>query len=192
MKQSVQQDSMRPMGSQIHIETNGYLLRSLVPQDVTSEFLGWLNSPQMMQGLNLLNVSFTAPQLAAFISQFDNRHNYFIGIFDKSNNLLVGFYTIDVNLVHKVGNITTGVGALGYNGKAVLWATIDALLDHFYLYRDLDKMVARILAKNRQMLFCFIQKNTRFVCEAQLKKECLAPSGERVDILLFASFKHNN
>lgn len=176
-------------GVPIFIETNGFLLRSLTPNDVSASFLAWMNSPEMMEGLNLPPLNFTHAQMAEYISRFDNLHNYFIGIFDKQNgNRLVGFYTIDVNLTHRVGNITAGVGEPGYVGKTVLWATIDALLDHFYTYRDLYKTVARILARNRRMLFCFVN-NPRFKLEATLKGECQAPNGDRVDILIFSSFQ---
>lgn len=175
-------------GLPVFIETNGYLLRSLTPADVSASFLQWMNSPDMMEGLNLSPINFSAQQLAEYVKQFDNKHNFFIGIFDKANNKPIGFYTIDINLSHKVGHITAGVGEAGYVGKTVLWATIDALLDHFYLYRNLHKMNARILAKNKRMLFCFV-RNPRFNLEAVLKEECLAPTGERVDILLFSSIK---
>lgn len=174
----------------VHIETNGYLLRSLTPDDVSQRFLGWLNDLDMLRGLNLPPLNFTLEQLAAFIGSFDNYHNYFIGIFDKSNNMLVGFYTLDVNRTHKVAIITTGIGEPDYIGKNVLWLTNDALLDHFYTYRDVDKISARILAKNRRMLFNFVN-NTRFAFEAKLKRECLSPDGERVDLLVFASFKNS-
>ncbi len=175
-------------GIPIHIETNGYLLRSLTPADVNADFLTWINSAEMMEGLNLPPVNFSAQQLAEYIKQFDHQHNFFVGIFDQKNGALIGFYNIDINLVHKVGHITTGIGNKNYSGKTVLWATIDALLDHFYLYRDLHKMVARILAKNKRMLFCFV-KNPRFGLEAVLKEECLAPTGERLDILIFSSLR---
>lgn len=174
-------------GVPIFIETNGFILRSLTPKDVSASFLAWMNSAEMMEGLNLPPINFSPQQMAEYIKQFDNHRNYFIGIFDKQTNKLIGFYTIDVNLNHKVGHITAGVGEPGYSGKAVLWATIDALLDHFYLYRDLYKMAARILAKNKRMLFCFV-RNPRFILEAILKEECLSPNGERVDILIFSSF----
>lgn len=173
----------------IHIETNGFLLRSLTPTDVNDRFLRWLNDADMLRGLNLPALNFTQEQLAAFIASFNNYHNYFVGIFDKTNSVLLGFYTLDVNRTHKVGIITTGIGEPEYLGKNVLWLTIDALLDHFYTYRDVEKISARILAKNKRMLFNFVN-NTRFVFEAKLKRECLSPDGERVDLLVFASFKN--
>jgi RimJ/RimL family protein N-acetyltransferase len=173
----------------VMIETNGFVLRSLVPNDINPRVLSWLSGNEMMQGLNLVSLNFDLDQLRAFVGKFDNLHNYIIGIFDKSNGLLVGFYTIDVDLKHQVGQITTGIGEQAYQGKGTLWATIDALLDHFYAERNVDKISARILAKNYRMIFNF-KDNTRFVLEARLTQECLAPNGERVDILLFASFKN--
>lgn len=174
----------------IHIKTGNFLLRSLVPSDVTSRFVEWLNDWQMLQGLNIGRLSFTEETLADFIASFDNHHGYFIGIFDCHTDLLLGFYTIDVNRKHKTGNLTTGVGEMETGGKPVLWATIDALLDHFYAEQDIEKFSARILARNHRMLFNF-RNNTRFVLEAHLKQECLGANGNRVDIISFASFKND-
>lgn len=175
--------------SPIYIETNNFVLRTLVESDVNDRFLTWLNSQEMMDGLNLSGVRFSAESLKQFIRGFNNLTNYFIGIFDQKTNLLIGFYTIDADLKHRVGNISAGgIGETGYSGKKVFWATIDALLDYFYLYRGMEKMVARILRKNVRMLFCFVN-NPRFTFEAVLKKECLAANGERLDIVIFSSFK---
>ena len=172
----------------INIVSNGFLLRSLTPDDVTPRFVEWLNAPEMMAGLNLSNIHFDEEQLRQYIKQFDHKKHYFIGIFDVKTKKLLGFYTLDINLVHKVGNITAGIGEKMHPAKTVLWATIDALLDYFYQFRNVDKISARVLAKNYAMLFCFV-RNPRFVLEAKLKKECIGPAGERMDILLFSSFK---
>ncbi|UDM48871.1 GNAT family N-acetyltransferase [Cupriavidus sp. MP-37] len=177
-----------PAGAPLLVETGDFLLRSLVPADANERFLAWLGNEEMLRGLNLPLLNFTLPELADFIAGFDNQRNYLVGIFDKRTRLLIGFYTVDVNLAHKVGHLTTGIGENAYWGKGVLWATIDALLDHFYLYRDVDKMVARILGNNRRMLFNFID-NTRFVFEARLRGECLSLDGKRLDVLVFASFR---
>ncbi|PTD28003.1 GNAT family N-acetyltransferase [Sphingomonas fennica] len=172
----------------VHIETNGYVLRSLTPADVTPRFVEWLNGPGMLAGLNLAALNFDLEGLRRFVAGFDGLHNHFIGIFDRENGLLVGFYTIDVDLTHKVGNITTGIGETAYHGRGVLLATIDALLDHFYAYRDVEKMTARILARNVRMIFNF-QNDARFKFEAKLRRECRATDGTRLDVLIFASHK---
>ena len=186
---------MRPMQhfvahGPVYLETNGFILKSLTPADVTERFLAWLSDKEMLEGLNIADIQFDAPKLKNFISQFDNQRNYFIGIFDKKSSLLVGFYTIDVNLLHKTALLTTGIGEKAYQGRHTLWATIDALLDYFYAVRDIHKFVGRILSSNIKMLFNF-KDNPRFILEAVLKDECLLTSGERVDVLSFASFKND-
>ncbi|WP_157019366.1 GNAT family N-acetyltransferase [Mesorhizobium xinjiangense] len=177
-------------GEPIFLEIHGFVLRSLVPDDVTPRVLEWLSDAEMMRGLNLGGLNFTIEQLRNFVARFDNRTHYFIGVFDQSNGLLVGFYTMDVGLAHKIGQITTGVGEPSYDGKRTLWATIDALLDHFYAEREVEKISARVLANNYRMLFLF-KENSRFVLEGCLRQECLSPSGGRLDILVFSSFKND-
>lgn len=172
----------------VHIETNGYVLRSLVPSDVTQRFADWLNHSNMLDGLNIPSQNFTVERLRAFVASFDNIHNYFIGIFDKEKPVLIGFYTLDVDLRNKVGNLTSGIGEKEYAGRRVHWATTDAFLKHMFIYHDIDKIVARVLAKNRPMLFNFIG-NLHYVYEGCLKKQCRAPDGERVDLMLFAAFR---
>ena len=64
-------------GIPVFIETNGYLLRSLTPNDATPELLSWLNSKEMLEGLNLPELNFTQEKLAKYIAQFDNYRNFF-------------------------------------------------------------------------------------------------------------------
>jgi RimJ/RimL family protein N-acetyltransferase len=177
----------KQIDNSINLETNEYIVRTVLPRDVTDEFLEWFNKAEMLRGLNLENLNFTLESLRSFVSRFDNFHNYFLGIF--SGDALVGFYTIDVNRHHKIGSITTGIGDKHYLGKHVLWSTIDAVIDHFYETRDIEKFTARILARNYAMLFNF-KNNPRFELEGHLKQECRASDGKRLDILLFASYKY--
>lgn len=173
----------------IRIESNQFIIRTLYPQDANNEFLGWFNQSKMLRGLNISDLNFTLERFRKFISGFDSVNNYFLGIYDKDDDSnILGFYTIDVNLLHKTASITTGIGNAAYVGKGMLWSTIDAVLDYFYAERDIEKFTARILARNYAMLFNF-KNNTRFVLEAHLKQECLAPDGSRVDLLVFASYK---
>ena len=183
------QAKLKSSHSPVYIESGDYIVRSLKDTDTSEELLGWLNRADMLRGLNLSKVDFNLSQLRAFIAGFDNYLHFILGIFNRSDDRLIGFYTIDVNRTHKTGSLTTGIGDTSERGKRTLWATIDAILDYFYAERDIEKFTARILARNYAMLFNF-KNNTRFVLEAHLKDECLAPNGKRVDLLIFASFKN--
>lgn len=172
----------------VFVESGNYIVRTLIGADVTDEMVSWFNRDDMLRGLNIGRLNFSLDSLKRFVSGFDNFNNYILGIFEKGVDSPVGFYTIDVNRMHKTGSFTAGIGEASQKGKKTLWATIDAVLDHFYAERDIDKFTAKILSRNFAMLFNF-RNNGRFFLEAHLKKECLAPNGKRVDLLVFASHK---
>ncbi len=172
----------------VSLETEGYWLRSLTVDDAGPVFLGWLKDKEIMDGLNLAPLDFNIEKLRQFIAGFSNRENYLIGIFARPHGAMVGFYTIDVNLAHRTGQITTAVGDKKYWGKDALVGTILAVRDHFFAFRNIDKLTARVLAKNRRVLFNFIG-STDFPFEALLKKECLSQDGERLDVMVFSAIK---
>lgn len=171
----------------VFIDSGMFYLRSLIGSDINERVLKWLTNSEMLAGLNLNALNFNLEQLRNFVLNFNNSTNYFIGIFAKKDNLLIGFYTIDVNLLHKVAMLTSGIGEPEYQGRYVYWKTIDALIDFFYMNRDIYKFTCRIVENNLRILFNFMN-NPRFELEATLKNECLTPSGERVDILIFSSY----
>ena len=173
-------------GPPIHIETHGYVLRSLRSADATSDLLEIINSKTLQTGLNIDLKDFDTPSLIEFISRFDDKHNYFVGIF--KNGLIKGFYTVDVNLTHRVGVITAGISEAASREDRVYWATIEAFIEHLFVYRDLEKISARIFANNRAMLFNFMNAKL-FQHEATLRKECIALDGTRQDVIVFSALK---
>ncbi|MCD9087685.1 hypothetical protein [Stenotrophomonas sp. SY1] len=169
----------------VQITSNGFQLRTLRQADVTPRFVEWINAPAMRTGLNLSPQAIDDTTLRGYINGFDGHRNHMIGIFDQG--LLIGFYTLDVNAKHRVATVTAGIGETGCEHRRVYWATIDALIDHFFIYRNIDKITAHVLARNRAMLFNFID-NGRFFFEARLRDECLDQDGQRHDVLIFAAF----
>lgn len=175
-------------GGPVSLVSGPFDLRSLTPADVTDDMVSWFNDDVMTRGLNLGGLAFTVDSLRQMVARFDNWRHFITGIFERTSGQLIGFYTIDVDPAHNVGQITTGIGRDEYRGRGVLWATIDVLLDDFFDRRGLDKMSARIVARNFRMLFNF-KDTPRFILEARLRQECRAPDGRRVDILVFSAFR---
>lgn len=172
--------------SPVYIVADEFVLRSITPSDMNQKFLDTLSNPQMLTGLNLSSFPFDINSLKDFAAQFDNLHHYFIGIFIKETKELIGFYTIDVSFPHLVGLLTGGIGEGAYEGKDVFWKTIDPLIDYFYDQGRIFKFTSRVIAHNYRMIFNF-KNSTRFKLEAVLEKECVTPTGERRDVLLFSS-----
>jgi hypothetical protein len=179
----------RPRGAPVWIETHGYLLRSFEPSDITPEVFAWLSGSEMLRGLNLHSLGTDIEGFRKRVAgSFDNISNYIIGIYRQGENRPLGFYSMDILRMHKVAHIAAGLGPHDGDGREIIWATMDALLDHFYVARDIDKITARVLAKNFRILYIF-KDNPRLLLEGVLKKECLIPDGRRIDILVFSSFR---
>jgi len=175
-------------GTPVLLSTNSFVLSSLGASHVTPELLAWFNRKELLDGLNLPIKQFTLESLRSMLATFDNINHFLIGIYSPTNQLL-GFYAIDINHLHKTGNITAGIGAnTGYTGRKIFWSTIDALLGYFFQQKGLDKMIARVLANNIRMLSCLIG-SPDFALEACLHKECIGVDGKRVDLLIFSAFK---
>ncbi|MEN3929912.1 GNAT family N-acetyltransferase [Microvirga sp. W0021] len=178
------------MSSPVKIETENFWIRSLTIQDADSRLVQWLNDQEMQDALNLPKLDMTPEKLRQFIVSFNNRNNYILGIFSKAEDTIIGFYTIDVNLQHQVGHLTTAIGDKNFWGKNIMPEIILAIRDYFFANTQVEKLSARVLAKNRRVLFNFIG-SPDFPFEARLVKECRAPDGKRLDLLIFSAIKNS-
>ncbi|MDR1827503.1 MAG: GNAT family N-acetyltransferase [Methylobacteriaceae bacterium] len=181
------QDTLYPQSGPVFIDTRDFVLRSLTPEDADERMLGWLASPEVATGLNIMPMGFDLNGLRKYIAGHDNRAGYLIGIFSKEERLLIGFYSLFVVFPHMHATLTSIIGDKNHVGTRVYWRTVDALLDYFYKNRGIYKIRAPIVARNFRMLFNFMQ-NSRFVLEAVLRNESVVPTGGRTDVLMFTSF----
>jgi hypothetical protein len=176
-------------GAAVWLETNGYVLRTLEPADITPEVFAWMTRPDMLRGLNLESLGMDIDGFRQMVAKSNNITSHMIGIYRASDSgAMIGFYTLHVNRIHKVGRLTSGMRETDGNGKEIYWATTDALLDHFYVARDVDKISVRILANNYRILFTN-RNSPRFIPELTLKNECLMPDGRRIDIVVLSSWR---
>lgn len=176
-------------GTPLHVEAGGYVLRTLAPADATPAMLDWLQSPAMLAGLNLPQPAMTLEQLRAMIAGSDCLNNHFIGIYTGDTKELIGFYQLSVNLQHRAALLTGGVGVPAYLGKDVLYSTVTALVQHFFAFRSIDKITARVIARNRRALFSFWKGGTPFMLEGVLRRECVLQDGSRGDVVVLAAYR---
>ena len=177
-----------PPSPPIVLETENYRMRSLRATDAGPSLREWLKDRDMIEGLNIASIDWTADRLQKFILSFDNKRKYIVGIFDKSNDLLIGFYTIDVNAMHNTAQMTAGIGNKEYWGKNIFGETARPLLGHLFGQRNIDKVTARVISSNRRMFFNFMNSK-RFYLEARLREEILSPAGKRLDVFSFAALR---
>ncbi|MFO1235919.1 MAG: GNAT family protein [Alphaproteobacteria bacterium] len=171
----------------IRIETERWLLRTLVPADASERWCGWVADPEVMGPVNTPPRTMSRAELAAYIARFDQETRLLIGIFDRANGLHVGFYQIDVSPTHRTAAFNVIVGDKSYWGRKVVLETRAALLDH--LFRGgVEKATGAPLARNFPAVFNYKAQGWRL--EGILKGQCRPMyNGPRLDQYQFGLLK---
>lgn len=177
-----------PAARPIQIETPNYRLRSLTADDAGPQLQRWLSDDDMLRGANLPKVDWNMERLRGFIAAYYNRERYAIGVYRKGDDEPIGLFTIDVNLQHRRGMLTTALIDRAHWGTDVVHETILDLMQHMLQHRGLDKLSVGILATNRRMIY-HLMRAPLFPFEGRLRQEVLTPDGNRVDLLIFAAYK---
>ncbi|PIS37011.1 MAG: hypothetical protein COT35_08210 [Nitrospirae bacterium CG08_land_8_20_14_0_20_52_24] len=103
----------------IKIETERLFLRTLDSEDVSPEYVAWLNDPAVNKYLSCANVSQTLESCLVYVRSYEGRDDKaLIGIFSKSNGLHIGNLTLSsIDWENRIGIIGICVGREGYTGK---------------------------------------------------------------------------
>lgn len=175
----------------IVLECGGYLLRTLLTANVDDRFVAWFQDSDFQQGLNVRPTSWNIEKVRQFIRNFDGQAKHIVGIWDVEHSILIGFYIIEINRRHKTAQWTVAIGNKAYWGKNILLETGQNLLRYMFDKLDVDKVTARVLAKNKRVFFNFLQQSD-FLLQAVLPQEVLGPDGKRLDVLSFAALRKPN
>ena len=173
----------------VYLESDGFILRTLSPNDISPRVAGWFTSERMCRGLNMPVVEERGvDDVRNFPPTFDNIRGYLIGIYDGRHGPLIGFYVVEVAPSQQAARITFGIGEESYEGQRVSWRTIDVLLNFFFLEIGIQKVYAAVLSTNLRMLFNFIG-NPRFIFKGRIDDACEGPEGDHLDTLIFVAHK---
>ena len=115
-------------------------------------------------------------------------YRYIIGTFAKPERRFVGFHSVEVNKMHRVAQIAFVAGDEEYRARPPTDELSHAIIDEFFDNRGVEKLVARVLARNFRALW--IMKESTFRFEAILTQDNLLPSDERTDIAQFCVLKN--
>ncbi|MGB5213796.1 MAG: GNAT family protein [Anderseniella sp.] len=181
------QPGAKPAGKPVLLETEKFMLRSLKPSDAGPTLASWFTDPLVLDGLNLPREGLTREQVRGYVAKFDNRRRYMVGIFAKPEQRFVGFYQMDLVPEHRFAQISFVLGDKDYRGKPPANEPSISLVKEFFENRNIDKIVARVKARNISALW--MMKQSIFEFEAVLKQEMLLPGGGRSDVVQFRCLK---
>lgn len=167
----------------LQVETERFVLRSLLPKDADDVYTSWWNDIELQKGFNSPPRNWTNAQAAKHISQFNNKTKFHLGIFCKKTQQRIGFFAMFVNYRQKVAKTNILLGNRDYWGKGVVLEVRGTMLDFLFNGLGLEKVEGEILGRNLSSIFNY--KAQGFKSEGVRRSQILAPDGSRTDVYHF-------
>ena len=134
-------------------------LRRLTEDDVSDDYVRWMNDPEINQYLESRFHTHTIESTRAFIRSVTNENNYQFGIFVKETGKHIGNIKIgSINQYHKYADIGFLIGEKNYWGKGIATEAIKLVTDFAFNTLKLHKLFGGLYSPNVGSLHAF-QKN---------------------------------
>jgi len=172
----------------LQLETERFIISSMLREDVTEEFTDWLSDPDVMMGLNMHRKRLTRPQAVRFVISCDNHSRFCLAVKDKANGQLIGLFIVNCDLNQQIAETSVVIGNKDYWGKDVVKEARFVLLDFLFDQMNMFKVIGRPHGRNFSSIYNY--KALGFTCEAVLRQQMKAINSEqRLDQLIFGILK---
>jgi len=174
-------------GTPLKLETERFVVRSVIARDVGSNYMTWAKDPNVMETLNLPPRQLTLGQLVRYVERFNNKTSFHLGVFLKETGVQIGFYSVYVDASNMIAQTNVVVGDRAWWGKRVVLETRAAIIDFLFDVIGVDKVWGLPLARNVPSVFNY--KAQGFKCEGVLRQHRKSVVGGRADQLAFGLLK---
>lgn len=99
-----------PPAKPVRFETDRYVVRSVVSDDASEGWTQWARDAEAAHWLNAPQREVTRAELLQYISTFDNRSRFLIGVFEKASGRLIGFHAVYVDWARRAYLINALIG----------------------------------------------------------------------------------
>lgn len=161
------------------------LLRPFLQSDITSEYISWLNDPEVVRHSNQRFIRHTESSCRAYWESFLNTPNLFLSVRTLADDLPVGTMTAYVSLPHGTVDVGILIGRKSMWGTGVGQDAWDTLVNWFIEHRRIRKVTAGALSSNKGMLR--IMERSGMYCEAIRPKQELL-DGEALDMHYYGKY----
>lgn len=162
-------------------------LRPVRVSDVTKEYVGWLNDPEVNRYLEIRFARHTLKNVKEFVKKASqNKNLVFLAIIRKDTNKHIGNIKLDmIKPHHKLAEIGIMIGDKNSWGRGYAGEAVDLLTDFAFNKLKLHKIIAGAYGENIGSVKAFMKYG--FVVEGVRKQHFLC-NGEWVDDVLMAKF----
>lgn len=164
------------------ISTARLLIRDIGLNDISQDYINWLNNPEVAKFLEIRFVKQTEERVREYVQSklSDTKNSKHFGVYDTGGTRLVGTVTLPhIKLHHLSAEISFVIGHPDVKGKGYATEAVHAIVYYCFNHCGLKKLWAgyydghtgskKVLAKNG------------FKEEGRLKKELVDYNGNRVD-----------
>ena len=164
---------------------NKIYLRSLELEDLSGNYVSWLNDPEVCRYNSHHFFQYTNQKAINYISKINNSFSEIVlAIILSENNLHVGNISLqNINLINRSAELAILIGDKNYWGKGIAKSSIKLLLDHGFLSLNLHRIYLGTPRENvsmQKIAIYFGMKNEG------VKRDAFFKNGEFFDILDFA------
>lgn len=175
--------------AELKIEGKNIFLRRLTEEDVSDDYVRWMNDPDINQYLESRFYTHTIESTKAFIRSVTNDNNYQFGIFVKETGQHIGNIKIgSINHYHKYGDIGFLIGEKDFWGKGIATEAIGLATDFAFNELKLHKLWGGAYSPNAGSVKAFLKNGYQ---QEGAKKNQYLCHGTYVDDILFGKVNSN-
>ena len=160
-------------------------LRTFTEEDITSDYLGWLNDPVVTRFSNQRFHTHSRESCRSYLRSFVGTDNLFLAIRRLDDSQLIGTITAYVSPHHGTADMGILIGHRSVWGQGYSQDAWDTLSNHLLLLPGMRKLTCGTLACNHGMIRIAERSGMQLEC-ARKAQELV--EGEPMDILHFARF----
>lgn len=174
------------------IKTENLVLKNIRIEDITEDYIAWLNDPEITKYLEIRLVEQTREKVKEFIkSKLDDIvHSKHFGVYDQKGKRLIGTVTLpNINLFHKFADVSFVIGMPDAQGKGYATEAVQAVVTYAFRYCTLEKLWAGYYESHvgsQKVL-----SNCGFKVEGRIKKKLIDFTGKRVDHIIVGLQKND-
>lgn len=177
------------MESIIEVKGEHILLRRLTEEDVSDDYVSWMNDTEINQYLESRFFKQTIESTKAFIRSVTNDNNYQFGIFLNESGKHIGNIKIgSINHYHRYADIGFLIGDKSYWGRGIATEAVRLATDFAFNTLKLHKLWGGAYSPNIGSIKAFLKNGYQ---QEGVKKNQYLCRGQYVDDILFGKVNPN-
>ena len=168
-----------------HLLSKNLRITSFTNDDITAEYIGWLNDHEIMRFSNQRFLKHDLKSCTSYLRSFDGTANLFLSIRLKEGDLAVGTMTAYRNMHHATADVGIMIGSAAGRGRSLGAEAWQSLIGWLLTDGGMRKVTAGTLACNHAMVR--LAEKSEMALEGVRKAQELV-DGQPHDILLFGKF----